>query len=130
MTQEPSETHQMTYPPTALGWFARFMSLALVAALLVVVGWKMSTETQDIAFSVEIQADKVRMQDEAYLVPIDITNDGSRTARKVDLELSIAGQITSVEIDMIGASETVRKVVSSAAKPRSVDHRIVSYEAS
>lgn len=130
MSENSKSDTQETHPPTLLGWCARIVSLLLLMTLVAVIGWKMASDTKDIQFSVAVQEDEVRLQNSEYLLPIEITNEGSKTARKVDLELSIAGEKTSVEIDMIGASETVRKVVSSRAFPEGLEHRIVSYETS
>ena len=122
--QQEDEKH----PPTILGWIARVVSLLLLALLVGVVVWKMTTEKQDIAFKSEIVADEIRQQGDGWLVPIDVTNEGSYTAHLVRLDVTAGDTEETIEIPMVGASETVRYVLRTDTRPDSVTHEVVSYE--
>lgn len=117
------------HPPTILGWIARVVRLALLALLVGVVGWKMVSEKKEIAFTSEVVTDEIRQQDGGWLVPVEITNEGSHTAHLVRLDVTVAGTEETVEIPMIGASETVRYVIRTEAPATSASHEVVSYEA-
>lgn len=117
------------HPPTILGWIIRFVSVALLLLLSGIVIWKMSAEKKDVAFTAEVVADEVRQEGQSWLVPVDVTNDGSYTAERVRMDLTVGDTTETVEIEMIGAKETVRYVLSTDAPADSVTHEIVSYEA-
>lgn len=128
--QDKDDDQQSTekHPPTVLGWIVRVFSLAMLALLVGIIVWKMTTETQEIAFESELVTEEVRQQGDGWLVPIDVTNKGSRTAHLLRLEVTAGDTKEIVEIPMIGASETVRYVIRTDAQVDVVSHEIVSYE--
>lgn len=115
--------------PTILGWIARLFSVIFILGLAALIGWKIVTEHQDIQFKTAIVQKKIHQVGDQFLVPVDVTNEGSRTARRVDMDLTMAGEKTSIEIDLIGAKETVRVMVPRSKRPISVSQKVTSYEA-
>lgn len=115
--------------PTILGWIARLFSVIFILGLAALIGWKIVTEHKDIQFKTAIVQKKIHQVGDQFLVPVDVTNEGSRTARRVDMDLTMAGEKTSIEIDLIGAKETVRVMVPRSKRPTSVSQKVTSYEA-
>ena len=124
-----SDANVESHAPTALGWFARIVSVLLVAGLAGVLIWKISAEDEPIRFSTEVKAEDIRQENGQYFIPVTVTNEGSRTAQMVVMTLSVGGQDTDVEIDMIGADESTKFIVGRPARFDTVTHSVVSYEA-
>lgn len=122
-------TKEQHYPPTILGWVARFISLALLALLIGVISWKVATASDEIVFASKVITEDVRKDGDKWLVPVEITNEGDYTAHLVQMDVTIEDTTETLEIPMIGASETVRYMVSTNAPADSVTHEVVSYEA-
>lgn len=122
-------TKEQHYPPTILGWVARFISLALLTLLIGVISWKVATASDEIVFASKVITEDVRKDGDKWLVPVEITNEGDYTAHLVQMDVTIEDTTETLEIPMIGASETVRYMVSTNAPADSVTHEVVSYEA-
>lgn len=124
---DPDEQQQVQ--PTMLGWIARMVSLALLLLLAGTIVYQIIQPHKDIAFNVSVKSDEIREQGGAYLIPIDVTNVGTDTARDVKLSLETGSETTDIEMKMIGQKETITFVVSSPDRVTSVSHEIISYEA-
>lgn len=118
-----------TYPPTLAGWIARIVSLSLLTCLAGVIMFNAVKPKIPVTFSAEMQTKDIRQNAGAYLVPIEITNEGSETALNVNVDIDIAGQITQIQLPMIGQKESMTFIISAKTKPKTFTHRIVSYEA-
>ncbi|NNC47023.1 MAG: hypothetical protein HKO13_01140 [Sphingomonas sp.] len=116
-------------PPTALGWVARIVSIALLLILVGSIVLQIVQPERDIEFDVSVVAEDIREQNGRYLIPVDITNKSTKAAREVTLELDTGTETTEVDLTMIGQQETITFVISAPQPVTSVDHAIVSYEA-
>ncbi len=117
-------------PPTVLGWIARIVSVALITILAATIAYQAMSEDHEIRFETEIAAGDMHQQDGMWFIPVDVLNDGSRTAHSVDLELTVGAETTAITIERIGANETIRFVVTRQARSETVEHKVISYEAS
>lgn len=118
------------HEPTMLGWIARVVSLAFLTLLAGIIVWQITLGEKDVAFTIEMKSDEIRYQSGQFLVPLAITNTGSRSARDVNLEINVGDEPIQLEIELIGQNETINFVVAANGKPDTLQHRIISYEAS
>lgn len=118
-----------SHPPTVLGWAVRILSLVLILGLFAVIIWQATLEDEDVQFSVEVVTEEIRAQNDQFLIPVDITNEGSWPAQLVHIELTADAEPVEIEIPLIGHNETVRYVVNANSPTAQVEHRIISYEA-
>lgn len=116
-------------PPTILGWAVRILSLVLILGLFALIIWQATLDDEDVMFSVEVVTDEIRGQNDQFLIPVDITNEGSWPAQLVRIELTADAEPVEIEIPLIGHNETVRYVVGANSPNADVEHRIISYEA-
>lgn len=127
---EDKNEEAKSYPPTILGWIVRFVSLALLALLSAIVLSNVFGEKDPIVFKTEVISEDIRKEAGRWLIPIEITNEGSEPASLVKIDLSAGAQTETVEIPLIGAKETVRYVLNMDEPVTSVSPKIVSYESS
>ena len=117
-----------TYDPTWLGWAVRIVSVLTFVGMVGLIGYKMASEDQEITFESKVVTEDIRLEGSDYFIPVEVSNEGSRTAQRVKMELDVGGETTEVEIDMIGASEKTRFVVTRPERFESVEHSVSSYE--
>lgn len=122
------DADDQVHAPTWLGWAARFASIGLLALLGGLIVYKASTEDRPVSFSAEVAKDEIRQQGGEWLIPVDITNEGSRSADFIILDVTAGGTKTEVEIDMLGSDEARRVVVSAPAPVATVTADVVRYE--
>lgn len=116
-------------PPTKLGWVARIVSVALLLVLVGSIVLQIVQPMRDIEFDVTVVEEDIREQNGRYLIPVDITNKSTKTAREVTLELDTGTETTEIDLTMIGQQETITFVISASQPVTSVEHAIISYEA-
>ncbi|MCJ7420488.1 hypothetical protein [Sphingomicrobium astaxanthinifaciens] len=122
------EQEAVDRPPTWLGWVSRIVSLGFLLILSGLIVWKMITSDSEVTFRTEVETDKIRQEGSQWLIPVDISNEGGYTAHKVQLDVTVGATTTPVEIEMIGAKETVRFFISADAPVATATHEVKSYE--
>lgn len=122
--QEPTDRHD----PTLLGWAARIISVALLLLLSAVLVTEMVREKDPVSFGVSVARPDVRQDNGQWLIPVDVTNRGSRTAQAIVLEITAGDTDTEVDIDMLGAREQRRVVIGATTPVGTVTHKVVSFE--
>lgn len=112
-------------PPTLVEWAARVVSLLL---LLLLVGFVLTEALRPptpISFDYHVQTSAIHQQGEAWVVPVTLRNQGSRSAQ----ELSFLAQLTNtagepveeieVSLPLLGAGEAVGLELWFSEDPRS-----------
>lgn len=129
MSDDTNDEKPTKRPPTVLGWIVRVVSLTILAVLVGVIVLQIAKPAEPPTFSAEVAVEDVRQDDGQWLIPVDITNEGTKTARVVTLEIDAGGQASEVELDMIGEAETATFVVPAPGPVSTVDLKVVSFEA-
>ena len=127
-TSDSEDQSEETHPPTWLGWVVRFVSVAVFAAMVGLIVYKVASEDQPIAFDTKVVTEDIRQEGDQFFIPVEVSNGGSRTAKRVQMELDVGGETSEIEIDMIGASEKTRFVLIRPAPFETVEHTLLAYE--
>lgn len=117
------------HDPTWLGWAARLISLALLCALVIVIAMQIARPPSPPRFVAEVAVEDIREDDGRWMIPVEIRNEGTRTAQAVSLEIDAGGETSEISIPMIGEAETVTFVVPAPAPVTAVTMEVQSYEA-
>lgn len=120
--------NQPALPPTWLGWAVRLFSLVLLALLVGVLVKEATAPTRPITFETVAKTDEIRRDGETWLVPIEVTNRGTRTAQMVHLVASNGAEERPIEILMIGENKSMTFVLGFASPPGKITTRIESYQ--
>ena len=127
-TSDSEDKSDEVHPPTWLGWAVRFVSVAVFAAMVGLIVYKVASEDQPIAFDTKVITQDIRQEGDQFFIPVEVSNGGSRTAKRVQMELDVGGETSEIEIDMIGASEKTRFVLIRPARFETVKHSLLAYE--
>lgn len=118
------------HPPTILGWIARLVSVGMLATLIGVIVWQIAEPDQPTTFDIVVKAEDIREQDGQFIIPVEVTNEGTQTARDVSLDLTPrGGKTVNVKMPLIGHNETIVYEIAAPTASAEVDATIVSYEA-
>lgn len=131
--REPSDKRGATgddtaHPPTLLGWLVRIVSLLLLLLLIGTLVFEATRPEREVLFEAEPRFGELRRQNGQFLLPVEVTNRGTRTAHNVRLVVTDGGQERVVEIERMAQAETKTFVIAWDAPPRAVTARIESYE--
>lgn len=116
------------HPPTVLGWIVRIVSLLLLLLLIGILVFEATRPEKEVRFETEPKFDEMRSQNGQFLLPVEVTNRGTRTAHTVRLVVSDGAQERVVEIERMAQAESKTLVIAWDSPPRTVDARIESYE--
>lgn len=86
---------------TVAEWTTLAISAAMVVSMLGLVTYLyVRGDSQPAIVTASAQLDKLRQDDSAYYVPVQVTNEGDRTVEDVTIEgeLAVDGQVETAEI--------------------------------
>lgn len=122
------ESEASAAPPTIIGWSLRAFSGLIILVLFGYLLVKAISPQTALKLKVEPQWNERTQRSGELLVPVRITNDSTRTARDLTIELQPAGQ-SAIELDimLMGPGEAMTYVLNLKKPAERLDYRVVSF---
>lgn len=123
-------------PPTWLEWGVRIVSLAIVGALVAFVVVDGLRATRPPAYSYEVDPARIERRGESWVVPAEITNDGTVSVSAVTITMALTGpdgtvvDDSSVTVDLLGRGVTTQLEFVFPTDPRDyeIDLAVAGYQ--
>jgi len=122
-----SSTEQQP-PPTLVAWAVRGISLLLILGLIGFFAWSALQPRVEPVFDLNILTDKIEQRGEQWVLPVEVTNQGSMSVHTLSVNANLDGPdgelVESHVVPLIGPAETLTLVFWFNEDPRNRQPRL------
>jgi len=118
-TAKDSSSEQQP-PPTLIAWSVRGTSLLFILGMIGFFVWSALQPRVEPIFDLEILTDKIEQRGEQWVLPVEVTNQGSMSVHTLSVEAKLNGaeEEESHVVPLIGPSESLTLVFWFDEDPR------------
>jgi uncharacterized protein (TIGR02588 family) len=123
-SEQPHDRHQEQPGRTMAEWVSLGLSLAVIAALLGLLGYAhVRRGDEPAAIEVQPQLEQVRLRDGAYYVPVEIKNTGGKAAEELRVPVTLTApgaepETATITLHLLAGGEAHQATVVFRGDPR------------